>query len=148
MKYSLQHQTLLSPLEPSTTDYRFHFGPAASFFLELLVIALHSSPVAYWTPSDQGAHFPGPYLFAFPYCPWNFSDKNTGVVCHFLLQWIMFSQNTSLGLNSLGWPCRAWLIASSSYANPFTMKRQRSMKKNTYRMENQEINRILWSRAS
>ena len=32
----------------------FHFGPAASFFLELLVIALYSSPVAHWTLSDLG----------------------------------------------------------------------------------------------
>ena len=30
------------------------FGPATSFFLELLVIALCSSPVACWTPSDLG----------------------------------------------------------------------------------------------
>ena len=30
----------------------FLFWPAATFFLELLVIALHSSPVAYWTPSN------------------------------------------------------------------------------------------------
>ena len=29
-----------------------HFGPAPSFSLMLLVIALLSSPVAYWTPSD------------------------------------------------------------------------------------------------
>ena len=30
------------------------FGPAGSFLLELLVIALHSSPVVYWTPSILG----------------------------------------------------------------------------------------------
>ena len=29
-------------------------NPATSFFLELLIIALHSSPVAYWTPSNLG----------------------------------------------------------------------------------------------
>ena len=32
----------------------FRFGPATSFCLELLVIALNSYPVAYWTPSDLG----------------------------------------------------------------------------------------------
>ena len=48
--YSLQHQTLLSPLDTSTAECHFCFGPAASFFLGLLVIALSSSPVAYWTP--------------------------------------------------------------------------------------------------
>ena len=34
-------------------------GPATSFFLELSVIALSSSPAAYWTPADlQGLIFP------------------------------------------------------------------------------------------
>ena len=36
------------------TEHRFYFGTGASFFLELLGIALHSSPVAYWTPSEWG----------------------------------------------------------------------------------------------
>ena len=53
MKYCLlQHWSLLLSPYISTTEHHFCFGPAASFFLELLVIALHSSPVAYMTPSD------------------------------------------------------------------------------------------------
>ena len=53
MQYcSLQHRTLLSPPDTSTAECHFCFGPAASFFLGLLVIALHSSPAAYRTPSD------------------------------------------------------------------------------------------------
>ena len=55
MRYcSLQHQNLLLPPETSTTEHCFLFVSAASFFLELLVIALHSSPVVYWTPFDPG----------------------------------------------------------------------------------------------
>ena len=50
--YSLQYRTLLSPPDTSTTECHFHFGAAASLFLELLVIAVCSSPVAYWTPSS------------------------------------------------------------------------------------------------
>ena len=51
MQYcSWWHQTLLLLSNTSTTECHFHFGPAASFFLELLVIALHSSTEAYWTP--------------------------------------------------------------------------------------------------
>ena len=46
---SLQHQTLLSPPDTSTTEHHFCFGSASSFFLELF---LCSSPVAYWTPTD------------------------------------------------------------------------------------------------
>ena len=34
---SLQHQTLLSPPDTSTTEHHFCFGPASSFFLELSV---------------------------------------------------------------------------------------------------------------
>ena len=48
----LQHRTWPSPPDPSTADCHLRFGPATSLFLELLVIALCSSPVAYWTPSD------------------------------------------------------------------------------------------------
>ena len=47
-------QTLLSPPNTSTIKCFFHFGPATSFFLELLVIVFHSSLVAYWTPSNLG----------------------------------------------------------------------------------------------
>ena len=50
----LQHRTLLSPPDTSTTERWFHFVPATSFFVGLLVIALWSSPVVYWTPSNLG----------------------------------------------------------------------------------------------
>ena len=49
---SLHHWTLLSPPDPSTAVCYSHCGPATPFFLELLVIAFCSSPVAYWTPSN------------------------------------------------------------------------------------------------
>ena len=55
MQYgSLQHQALLSPPDTSTTEHCFCFGPAASFFLELLVIAFCSFPAAPWTPFSLG----------------------------------------------------------------------------------------------
>ena len=44
----------LLPTDTPTTKHHFHFGPAASFFLDPLVIAFHSSPIAYWTLSDLG----------------------------------------------------------------------------------------------
>ena len=49
----LQHWTLLSPPDTPTTEHCFCFGPATSFFLQLFVIALHSSPVTYGTPSNM-----------------------------------------------------------------------------------------------
>ena len=52
MQYcSLQHRTLLPSPITSTTEYCFSFGSISSFFLQLF---LHSSPVAYWAPTDLG----------------------------------------------------------------------------------------------
>ena len=91
MQYcSSQHWNLFSPPDTSTTEHHFYFGPVASFFLELLATALCSSPGAYWTPTDLGAHLLVSYLFAFSYCTWGSPGKNTGVGCHFLLQWTTF----------------------------------------------------------
>ena len=50
----LGHQSLLSPLDTSAVECHFHFGPAVSFFPEKLIIALCSSPVERWKPSDLG----------------------------------------------------------------------------------------------
>ena len=94
----LQPQTLLSPPDTSTTERHFGFGPAASFFLELLVIALCSSLVAYWTPYDLRGSSSGVIFFVFSYCSWGSCGKNTGVVCHSLLQLAKFCQNSSLTL--------------------------------------------------
>ena len=63
MQYcSSQNQTLLSPLDASTTKCLLHFGPAASFFLELF---LCSSPVAYWTPTNLVGSLSGVISFCF-----------------------------------------------------------------------------------
>ena len=66
MQYcSSQHQTLLPSPVTSTNGCSFCFGSASSFFLELF---LHSSPVAYWAPTNLGVHLSVSYLFAFSYC--------------------------------------------------------------------------------
>ena len=50
MQYcSFQNHTLLPSPVTSTIRHCFHFGSVSSFFLELF---LHSSPVAYWAPTD------------------------------------------------------------------------------------------------
>ena len=121
----LEHQTLLSPPDTSTTELHSCFGPASSFLLELFVIALCPSPVTYWTFG------PGELIFQCPifsYCPWESPDKNIGVVCHFLLQWTMFCQNFSLWPIRLRWPYISWLIASLSYISSFATTRLWSMK--------------------
>ena len=62
---SLQHQTLLSPSDTSTAAHLSGFGLGASFLPELLGIVLHSSPVAYWTPSDLGSSSASILSFSF-----------------------------------------------------------------------------------
>ena len=48
----LQHQTLLSPPDTSTTGDCFQFGLASSFLLKLF---LFSSQKAYWAPTNLGS---------------------------------------------------------------------------------------------
>ena len=53
MQYcSLQYQTFLPSPLTSTTGCCFHFGSVSSFFLQLF---LHSSPVAFWAPTNLGS---------------------------------------------------------------------------------------------
>ena len=67
---SLQHWKSCSSPDTSATESCFHFGPATSFFLGLLVVALHSSRVEYWIPSDLGDSSFAVTFFVFLYSPW------------------------------------------------------------------------------
>ena len=49
---SLQHRTWLPSPVAFTVGHWFHFGSISSFFLELFI---HSSPVAWWAPTDLGS---------------------------------------------------------------------------------------------
>ena len=69
-----------------------------------------------------GAHLLGLCLFAFSYCPWGSSGKNTGVSHHSLLQWTVFCQNSLQWPAFLGWPHITWLIVSLSYASLFVLR--------------------------
>ena len=119
MQYcSLQHQTL----QPHTSiaECSSHVGPATSFFLELLVIALCSSRVAYKTLPTWGAHFPVSYLFAFL----------TGTHVHGVSRQEYWSglpvpppvdhilSELFAVARHLWWPCVAWLVASPSCKAP------------------------------
>ena len=99
MQYSLQNQTLFSSAGTSTAERHFHFGPVSSFFLELLVIAFRFSPVAYWTPSDLAGSSSSVIYFCLFILFISFSAR---MVCHFLLLWATFHQNSSLWTTCLG----------------------------------------------
>ena len=112
MQYcSLQHRTLLPLPVTSTTVCSFHFGSVSSFFL---VLFLHPSPVAYWHLLTWGVHLSVSYLFAFLYSSWGSQRKNTEVVCHSLLQWTTFCQN------SPPWPIYLSWVALGSMTHCFT----------------------------
>ena len=86
----------------STTGHCFCFGSASSFLLELY---LHSSPVAYWTPTDLGISSFSviSFAFAFSYYSWGSQGNKAEIVCHSLLQW------THLSIKK-GWMPKNWCL--------------------------------------
>ena len=73
--------------------------------------------------SILGTYRPGEFIFQCPiFLPFffsfllfmGFSSKNPEVVCHSLLQWTTFCQNSPPWPIHLGWPYMAWLIVSLS----------------------------------
>ena len=61
------------------------------------------------------------YLFAFSYCSWGSQGKNTEAVCHSLLQWTTFCQNSPPWSVHLGWPYMAWPSVSLSWTRLWSM---------------------------
>ena len=109
---SLQMVTVANPSPvTSTTGCCFCFGSASTFFLELF---LYFSPGAHWAPTDLGVRFSVSDLFASSYCSRGSQGKNMEVVCHSLLQWTTFCQNSPPWPISLRWPHTSWLIVSLS----------------------------------
>ena len=114
MQYcSVQHRTLLPSLVTSTTGCCFCFGSVSSFFPELF---LHWSPVVYW-----GVPLSVSYLFAFSYCLWGSQGKNPEVVCHSLLQWTLFCENSFPWPVHFLWTYMAWLLVSLNYRRLWSM---------------------------
>ena len=108
MQYcSLQHRTLLLSPVASQTGFCFCFGSISLFFLELF---LHWSPVAHLEPTNLGHSSSSVLSFCLCILLMGSQGKNTQVVCHSLLLWIMFCQKSPLWLIHLGWPYMAWFI--------------------------------------
>ena len=59
--------------------------------------------------------FATPWTVAHHPCPWDFPGKKTGVGCHFLLQGILATQGSNLGLLH----CRQTLYHLSHQGSPF-----------------------------
>ena len=137
---SLQHWTLLSPPDTSTTEHCFCLGPATSFFLELLVIVLQPSPAVYWTPSNVG----GSSSSVIPFClSIGFSQQE---------YWSSLPYPPSVN-TSYRWPWTAWLRDSPRYTSCFAMTRVWSMNGPTSPLFNCKFSPIfllnkLWSPLS
>ena len=110
---SLQHQTLLPSPVTSATGCCFCFGSASSFPLELF---LHCTILGTYWPGEFIFH-----LFAVSHCSWGSQGQNTEVVCHSLLQWATFCQNSPPWPVRLGWPYTAWLMVSLNYTRLSSM---------------------------
>ena len=78
------HQTYLQLSIISTLAQWLHS------FWSYWITALCPSPVASGHLLTCGLIFPVSYLFAFSYCSWGSWGKNTGLVCHSLLQQTLF----------------------------------------------------------
>ena len=64
-----------------TLSFPWHCTAWITVMLKGLLVLL-SSPVAYWAPTDPGAHLYMPYLFAYSYCSWGSRGESADVVCH------------------------------------------------------------------
>ena len=121
MQYcSLQHQILLPSPVTSTTGCLLALAPSLHSFWSYF-----STPLHYHTGYllTWGVHLSMSYLIAFSYSSWVSQDKNTEVVYHSLLQWIMFSRS-AYGNNGMlekrahfptrkmSWSC--WIIKKKS----------------------------------
>ena len=125
MRYcSLQHRTVLSPPDTSTVGHHFRFGPACSFFLELLAIAFHSSSVAYWTASNLRGLSSGVTSFGLFMLFTGFLRQECWSGLPFPPPVEHVSVRT-LHTTRPSWvACTAWLIASLSHPSPFTTTSQ------------------------
>ena len=95
--------TLCNPMDCSPLGSSIHgvfqarvldWGAIAFSSTLYIVIALCSSPRAFWTPSYTRGSSSSVIIFAFSYWSWDSGGKNTGVVCRCLFKWFTFCQDS------------------------------------------------------
>ena len=87
-------------------------------------VAKSRTQLSVWTElswTDLGSSSFSVLSFAFSYCSWWSQGKDTEVVCHSLLQWTTFCQNSPPWPVHLGWSYTAWLIVSLSLTRLWSM---------------------------
>ena len=99
---SLQHRTFTS------ITSHIHNWALFSLWLHLSILSGVISPL--FSSGILGTYWPGEFIFQchiflpFHTNSWDSQGKNTEVVCHSLLQWTMFCQNSPPWTIHLGWP--------------------------------------------
>ena len=105
----------VSDLTPISSH--IHNWALFSLWLCLFIVSGVISPLfcsSILTPTDLGSSSFSVISFCLFILFMGFSGNNAEVVCHSLLQWTMFCQNSPPWPICLGWPYMAWLIVSLS----------------------------------
>ena len=92
MQYcSLKHQNYFYHQSHPQLGVVFALAPSLHSFWSYFstVLQEHTGHLSTW-----GVYLSASYHFAFSYCSWGSQGKNTEVVCHSLLQWTTFYQNS------------------------------------------------------
>ena len=111
----------------SALDLTSHIHRRVLFLLWFCLFILSWAISPLFSSSIMDIDWPGELIFqchiffTFSYCSWGSQGKKTEGICHSLLQWTTFCQNSPLWPVHLGWPCTAWLIASLSYTRLWFM---------------------------
>ena len=119
MQYcSLQHQTLLPSPVISTTGHCFSFGSISSFFLELF---LHSSLVAYWTPTNlRSSSFSVLSFCRFILFMWfSRQEYRSGLPFPSPVDHVLSELSTMTP--PPWWLCTAWLVVSLSWTRQWSL---------------------------
>ena len=116
--YSLWHQFTYTSRYIHSWAY---FALQLSFFIPSAAL----SPL--FSSSILDTYWPGGFIFQcyiflpFQYCSLGSQGKNAEVVCHSLLHWTTFCQNSPPWPVRLGWPYTVWLVVSLNYAKLWWM---------------------------
>ena len=106
---------------PEFTSTTSHIQNLALFFLWLSLFIPSGAISPLFSSSILDTYWPGGssfsvISFAFSYCLLGSQGKTAKVVCHSLIQWTTFCQNSPPWPVCLGWPYTVWLIVSVNYA--------------------------------
>ena len=102
---------------------RFIYWGISHVFLRMMEVFMGkdtSGVCLYWSMcmifNQRLNSYKGQFLLKYIHvCSWGSRGMSSEMVCHSLLQWTTFCQNSPPRAVHIGWPCMVWLIAPFSY---------------------------------